>query len=182
MTNKKELYVKAKQGKNDFIDYINKNYKYEILDFENNQLINIYDKDSKYLGEYEFDENDNYISPIEENIGHTFTLYERLSISQKIHLSDFMIIYSIENATDKNFNQEEKERLFEVIHDAILDDETDTDRSRIADEIVNAYANNEISIEALENSNNCEILECIVGIGSFETLEEEFIEGQEDYQ
>lgn len=182
MDKKIELYKKAKLGKSSFIDelYQMKELDFEIRDMENNQIISVYDKDNNFINEYEFDENENYLDPLDKNVSHTFTLYNRLSPAQRIHLLDFTIINSIE-AYDKEFKQDEKEKLLRIINDVYLEDENHTDRTTIADEIVEAYANGEVSLETLGEARNSEILDCIIGLGSFDSLEEE-LENEEEEQ
>lgn len=182
MNLKRELYEKAKLGKSSFLDDLSKNEKlsFDIRDMDNDQIISVYDENEEFIEEFEFDEYENYLNPIEKNTGYVFTLYNRLTSAQRIHLLDFTIINSIENACDKDFKQEEKERLLEVISDAYLEDESHTDRATIADEIVRAYANGEVSLETLEEASNSQILDCIVGLGCFDSLEEELEEYEED--
>ncbi len=108
----------------------------------------------------------------EETKRREFILYERLDNEQKIHLSDFDIINSIENATEKEFTQKEKNELFDIIKNAWLKDETHTSLATIADAIVEAYAENEISLETLNNADSYEVLDCAIGMGSFENLED----------
>ena len=178
---KSELYKLARLGKSSFIYEIVQNRE---LDFderymENNQIISVYDKDNNFINEYEFDEDENYLDPLNRNVPHIFTLYNRLSPAQRSHLLDFAIIYSIENACESEFNQEEKGRLLEVISDAFQGDNNNTDRATISDEIVKAYAEGEVSLEALENADTTDILDCIIGLGSFSSLED-YIEEDED--
>lgn len=105
-----------------------------------------------------------------------FELYNELTHEQKIHLADFDIINSIENSTKKEFTQEEKETLLDAIKDAWLKDEESISLSTIADKIVEAYANSEISLDTLDNASSFEILDCAIGIESFEDLEESYSE------
>ncbi len=181
MNLKTMLYKQAKQGKSSFIEELsqNKELDFSIRDMENDQIISVYDKDNNFINEYEFDEGENYLDPLDRNVSHTFTLYNRLSPAQRTHLLDFTIINAIESC-EKEFKQDEKERLLEIINDAYLDDENHIDRTTIADEIVEAYANGEVSLKTLEESGTTEILDCIVGIGSFESLEEELEDEEED--
>ena len=43
-----------------------------------------------------------------------------------------------------------------------------------------AYANGEVSLKTLEECKATEILDCIVGIGSFDSLEEELEDEEEE--
>lgn len=178
---KSDLYKLARLGKSSFIYEIAQNMD---LDFderymENNQIISVYDKENNLVNEYEFDEDENYLDPLNRNVPHIFTLYNRLSPAQRTHLLDFSIIYSIENACEKEFNQEEKSRLLEIINDAFQGDDNNTDRATISDEIVRAYAEGEVSLEALENADTTEVLDCIIGLGSFSSLED-YIEEEDE--
>lgn len=178
---KSELYKLARLGKSSFIDelLINEKFDFELKDIENNQIVYVYDKENNFISEYEFDEDENYLDPLNRNVPHIFTLYNRLSPAQRSHLLDFSIIYSIENACEKEFNQEEKGRLLEIISDAFHGDDNNTDRSTISDEIVRAYAEEEVSLETLENADTTDVLDCIIGLGSFCSLED-YIENEDD--
>ena len=107
-----------------------------------------------------------------------FILYEQLTPEQRIHLSDFQIINSIENATDKEFTIEEKNRLFVIIDYTISEHQGQESIASISDEIVQAYAENKIDLDALENLKATEILDCAIGLGSFKEhqYEEEDLE------
>lgn len=182
MSLRQELYKNARLGKSVFLEELSKNEKlsFDIRDIENEQIISVYIEGEEFIDEFEFDEDENYLDPIAENVSHTFTLYNRLSAAQRIHLLDFTIINAIESC-EKEFTQDEKERLLEIINDVYLEDENHTDRTTIADEIVEAYANGEVSLKTLEECKATEILDCIIGIGSFDLLEEE-LEDEEDYE
>lgn len=178
---KSELYEKARLGKSSFIEELFKNeqFDFEVKDIENNQIVYVYDKENNLINEYEFDEDENYLDPLNRNVPHIFTLYNRLSPAQRSHLLDFSIIYSIENACKREFNQEEKGRLLEVISDAFQGDDNNTDRSTISDEIVKAYAEGEVTLETLEKADTTDVLDCIIGLGSFSSLEN-YIENEDD--
>lgn len=167
-------------GESKFIEQIenNKDLSYEKRNMENVEIISVYDErqgESKLIDEFEFDENEKYVGSYEINrpksIG--FILYEQLTPEQRIHLSDFEIINSINNATKTEFTQREKEVLFEIIQDVWLKDESDISLSRIADSIVEAYGDGKVSLEVLENADIYEILDCAVNLESFESLEDE---------
>lgn len=167
-------------GESKFIEEIekDKNLSYEKRNMENIEIIAVYDEreESKLIEEFEFDENENYVGDIKINVEKSleFKLFDKLSLEQRIHLADFNIISSIENATDKDFSQREKEILFEVIKCAWLKDETNISVSTIADAIVEAYANDEVGLEALENASSFEVLDCAIGMGSFEDMQDEW--------
>lgn len=104
-----------------------------------------------------------------------FEIYDELPGRIKTHLSDFDIVNSIRSYDWKEainpLNKDIENNLFDVIEDVWLKDEEHTSLSHIADVITEAYASGEISIEALQEANNYEILDCVNGYGDFEDLE-----------
>lgn len=179
MNLKEELINNLNLGESKFIEIIenNKNLSYEKRNMGNIEIISVYDErqnNSKLINEFEFDENENYVGsyPVKETKKREFILYEQLTPEQKIHLADFEIINSIENATDKKFVQEEKEELLEIIKKAWLKDESNTSLATIGDAIVEAYANGEVSLDTLNNANSYDILDCAIGIEEFKDLED----------
>ena len=178
---KENIIKNLKFGESKFIEEIekNNNLSYEKRNMENIEIVTVYYKSKEnieMIDEFEFDENENYVGLYEEEgiKRREFILYERLDNEQKIHLADFDIINSIENATEKEFTQKEKNELFDTIKRAWLKDETNTALSTIADIIVETYARNEISLETLNNADPYEILDCAIGMGDFENLENIF--------
>lgn len=109
-----------------------------------------------------------------------FELYDQLTSEQRTHLNDFLHIYSIRNASEKKFTEEEEDRLFVVIDYVCSENEEETSDVTISDEIVKAYANGEVTLDVLEKASATEILDATFGIGSFESLEEEIDEEEED--
>lgn len=177
------LIEKAKKGESSLLIELENNQKlsYKITELENNKIISIYEKEKKFpngIAEMEFDKEGNLITPIIGTNKHIFVLYNRLSIEEKVHLYDFSIINAIRSSTEKKLTQDEQESLFSIIDNVSRNEFNETDPCRIADEITKAYVNKEISLEALQNSNDVDILDCIVGIGVFELLEEEYREGE----
>ena len=172
-----KLLEKARLGEKELIDEIhnNKELIYKIVTLENNKIISIYEKNKKFpniISEMEFNEKGKLISPNISYNKHLFVLYERLSIEEKAHLGDFTIINAIRCSAEKNLTQEEQENLFSIIEDVSKNEFNETDPCRIADEIVKAYEEKEISMDVLQKCKSSEILDCIVGIGDFELLEE----------
>lgn len=102
-----------------------------------------------------------------------FELYDQLTPQQKSHLREFQLINSIKNANEKNLTEEEQDRLFVVIDYVCSENQTEASDVTISDEIVNAYANGYVTLDILEKVNATEILDAAIGIGSFESLEEE---------
>ena len=181
MNLKDKLINNLNLGESKFIEQIenNKDLSYEKRNIENIEIVSVYDereKDSKLIDEFEFDENENYVGNYEINMPKSkgFELYEQLSPEQKIHLADFEIINSINCATATKFTQREKEVLFEIIHETWLKDESGTSLSTIADKIVEAYGDGEVSLDALDNADVYDLLDCAIGMGSFEDLEDEW--------
>ena len=111
-----------------------------------------------------------------------FELYNQLTSQQKIHLQDFLYINAIRNASEKSFTEEEEDSLFVIIDYVCSENQTETNNVIVADEIVKAYANGDVTLETLENANATDILDAAIGMGSFESLEEEIDEEEEDIE
>ena len=111
-----------------------------------------------------------------------FELYNQLTSQQKIHLQDFLYINAIRNASEKSFTEEEEDSLFVIIDYVCSENQTETNNVIVADEIVKAYANGDVTLETLENANATDILDAAIGMGSFESLEEEVDEEEEDIE
>ncbi|MDO5555132.1 MAG: hypothetical protein Q4G09_00315 [Clostridia bacterium] len=111
-----------------------------------------------------------------------FDLYNKLTNEEKGLLDDLTIILSIESCSEgkKELTQEEKERLLIIVNKAIEKDSTNTHPSTVADEIVTAYITREVSLEALEMSSPYNVINCAVGITSFQVLEEDYLEELEN--
>ena len=185
MNLKENLINNLKYGETKFVEEIekNKSLTYEKRNMENIEIVSVYyetEYDSEFIEEFEFDENENYVGnyKTEGLKRREFILYEQLTPEQRIHLSDFQIINSIENATDKEFTIEEKNRLFVIIDYTISEHQGQESIASISDEIVQAYAENKIDLDALENLKATEILDCAIGLGSFKEhqYEEEDLE------
>lgn len=95
--------------------------------------------------------------------------YEELTPIQKNHLADFSILNSIDSCMDQ-VNLETKEKLLNIIRDVWLKDEEHISESKVADEIVEAYRDKKVTLTALENANNRDILQCVYGYQDFRTL------------
>lgn len=108
-----------------------------------------------------------------------FELYDQLTPQQRIHLQDFLYINSIRNASEKSFTEEEQDRLYVIIDYVCSENETETSNVTVADEIVKAYANGDVTLDTLEKAEATEILDAAIGIGTFESLEEEIDEEDE---
>ena len=111
-----------------------------------------------------------------------FELYNQLTSQHKIHLQDFLYINAIRNASEKSFTEEEEDSLFVIIDYVCSENQTETNNVIVADEIVKAYANGDVTLETLENANATDILDAAIGMGSFESLEEEIDEEEEDIE
>lgn len=110
-----------------------------------------------------------------------FELYESLSSEQRIYISDFEIISAIRNypwetAINPINSNRTEERLFDVIHAVLNKDEENTNVSYIADKIVEAWADDLVSLETLEKSSKYAILDCARGVGNFSDLERDNLE------
>ena len=92
--------------------------------------------------------------------------YEELTPIQKNHLADFSILNSIDSCMDQ-VNLETKEKLLNIIRDVWLKDEEHISESKVADEIVEAYRDKKVTLTALENANNRDILQCVYGYQDF---------------
>lgn len=102
-------------------------------------------------------------------------LYNHLTPIQKVHLDDFEILHAI--YTKKNdFSKEEVTRLYDIIHSVWHADDEHIDLSYISCSIINAYVDEGISLDVLENARESQILECIQDLDSYENLEEEMEE------
>lgn len=108
-----------------------------------------------------------------------FELYDQLAPEQKIHLQDLLYVNSIRNASEKSFTEEEEDSLFVIIDYVCSENETETSNVTVADEIVKAYANGDVTLDTLEKAEATEILDAVIGIGTFESLEEEIDEEDE---
>lgn len=95
--------------------------------------------------------------------------YEELTPMQKNHLADFSILNSIDSCINQ-VNLETKEKLLNIIRDVWLKDEEHISESKVADEIVEAYRDKKVTLTALENANNRDILQCVYGYQDFRTL------------
>lgn len=102
-----------------------------------------------------------------------FELYDQLTPQQKIHIEDFSYINSIRNASKKSFTEEEEDSLFVIIDYVCSENQTETSNITVADEIVKAYANGDVTLDTLEKMTATDILDATIGIGSFESLEDE---------
>ena len=111
-----------------------------------------------------------------------FELYNQLTSQQKIHLQDFLYINAIRNASEKSFTEEEEDSLFVIIDYVCSENQTETNNVIVADEIVKAYANGDVTLETLENANATDILDAASGMGSFESLDIEIDEEEEDIE
>lgn len=110
-----------------------------------------------------------------------FELYENLSSEQRIHISDFEIISAIRNypwetALNPINTQETEERLFDVW----FKDEENVEISYIADKIIEAWANDLVSLDTLEKSSRYAVLDCVYGVGDFSDLEKVNFEEEEE--
>jgi len=106
-----------------------------------------------------------------------FREYECLTAVQKFRICDFLIINSIRNCDIKRkLTTEEEYKLFDIINKTTSELEENIDISIISDNIVEAYGNGKVSMEALEKATGNEILECIIGIGDIEELDEKLDE------
>ncbi|MCI9016153.1 MAG: hypothetical protein HFJ53_03170 [Clostridia bacterium] len=111
-----------------------------------------------------------------------FELYDQLTPQQRIHLQDFQYINAIRSASEKKFTEEEQNRLFVVIDYVCSENSTETSNITVADEIVKAYTDGDVTLDTLEKAKATEILDAAIGIGSFESLEEEVDEEEEEIE
>lgn len=108
-----------------------------------------------------------------------FELYDQLTPEQRIHIGDLRIVHSIKNAGQKNFTEEEQDRLFVIIDYACSENQTEVDNIRISDKVVEAYANREVTLDTLEKASAIQILDAAIGMGTFKYLEEEIEEDKD---
>ena len=99
-----------------------------------------------------------------DNVGLAY--YYELEPYEKVHLSDFEILNSINSVLD-NPDLKMQERLLNVIDEAWRKNEENLSENKVADEICMAYKNNKISLEALEKTNSRILLQCALGNDDF---------------
>lgn len=104
--------------------------------------------------------------------------YYELEPSERNHLPEFAILYSINSILEKP-ELEVQERLLNVIYDVWLKDEDHINESKISDEICEAYKNKQISLDSLENANSRDLLQCALGYDSFSAYNTNPIEQHE---
>ena len=102
-------------------------------------------------------------------------LYNQLTPIQKVHLDDFEIIHAIYSKKN-DFSKEEVSRLYDIIHSVWLDDNENIDLSYISKSIIDAYVDEGISLDVLENAERSQIIECVQDLDSYENLVEEMEE------
>lgn len=106
-------------------------------------------------------------------IREKFEIFENLMKEDKVNIEEIIIINAIKVA-DEKFTPEIEEELFKIINKAVDCDQTNTHPASIADEIIEAYSNGEISLEALKNADSYKVLDCAIGMSSFEAVEEDY--------
>lgn len=106
-------------------------------------------------------------------IREKFEIFDNLMKEDKVNIEEIIIINAIKVA-DEKFNPEVEEELFKIIHKALDCDQTNTHPATIADEIIAAYSNSEISLETLKNADSYKVLDCAIGMSSFESVEEDY--------
>lgn len=106
-------------------------------------------------------------------IREKFEIFENLMKENKVNIEEIIIINAIKVA-DEKFDKEIEEELFKIINKTLDCDQTNAHPATIADEIISAYSNGEISLEALKNTNSYKILDCAIGMSSFESVEEDY--------
>ena len=110
------------------------------------------------------------------NIGLKY--YYELEPHEKIHLPDFEILNSI-NAILEKPDLKIQERLLNIIKDVWLVNEENLSESKIADEICKAYKNKKITLDSLEEANNRNLLQCVLGYDDFSEYNEQSPEQKE---
>ena len=110
------------------------------------------------------------------NIGLKY--YCELEPYEKIHLPDFEILNSI-NAILEKPDLKIQERLLNIIKDVWLVNEENLSESKIADEICEAYKNKKITLDSLEEANNRNLLQCVLGYDDFSEYNEQSLEQKE---
>ncbi len=101
-----------------------------------------------------------------------FKEYNNLADIQRKNLDYFMIINSIRNCDiEKRLTLKEEYKLFDIINKTQRKNEEHIDISTIADNIVEAFGNGKISMKALDKASGGDILDCIIGIGGFDYLD-----------
>lgn len=110
------------------------------------------------------------------NIGLKY--YYELEPHEKIHLPDFEILNSI-NAILEKPDLKIQERLLNIIKDVWLVNEENLSESKIADEICEAYKNKKITLDSLEEANNRNLLQCVLGYDDFSEYNEQSLEQKE---
>lgn len=93
-------------------------------------------------------------------------LYNELEPIIKTLLSDLEILHVIDLNLDKP-DMKTQERLLHIINRVWLKDEENISKCKVADEICEAYRNEEISLNDLENADSRDLLQCVYGYDDF---------------
>lgn len=93
-------------------------------------------------------------------------LYNELEPMIKTHLSDLETLHAIDLNLDKP-DMKTQERLLHIINRVWLKDEENISECKVADEICEAYRNEEISLDDLENADSRDLLQCVYGYDDF---------------
>jgi len=104
--------------------------------------------------------------------------YNELEPYERVHLTDFEILNSINNILDKP-DLKTQERLLNIIKNVWLKDENHISESKIADEICSAYKSKQISLDSLEKANSRNLLQCVYGYDKFSLYNTNIVEQYE---
>lgn len=104
--------------------------------------------------------------------------YHELEPYERVHLSDFEILNSINDVLDKP-DLKTQERLLNVVKDVWLKDENHISESKVADEICEAYKNKQISLDSLEEASSRDLLQCVYGYDRFSLYNTNIVEQYE---
>ncbi|MDO5555103.1 MAG: hypothetical protein Q4G09_00170 [Clostridia bacterium] len=111
-------------------------------------------------------------------IERSIELFKMLTPEQKMRFTDIEIIKEI-YSENKDATLDEVKRLYDVINSAWRSEDTEhMSLAFIAHKISRAYSTKEISLVALEDSNESDLIECVVELMDFCSLEEIYKENE----
>ena len=93
-----------------------------------------------------------------------WNLYNKLDDEQKTYLNSMLIVHEIEFMLKDNieFTQEDKEDIFEIVHEAWISDGSNTlGGSNIANSVVSAIIDSGLTIKKLKEMSDDEVLDIV---------------------
>ena len=171
-------------------------FEYRILDCKDNNAIierlNIKDDPTPYVRVTNLDidkekwDSGTYYSNLEIAIHEfnnvfavetdLFDIYRRMKSMDREYLVKLYIcsLLGKENIEFEG-NEKDLDRLYSVIYSAYEHwKETEITLDRIVGDISKAYLEDKITLDNLEAAHETDVLDCVIGLNDFETLEEEY--------